>query len=198
MGRHRSVRNLRMPEVCKTWQRPIEFLLPLCANKLEPIQGQGSCAVCATPVNPTHTPCCCPSPKLSHRVLTLTAAYTGSGTLPCSHTSAFGIFSMLGNDCGFQSVVKNVNITSDVFVNPMTCAVEALGSARWHIAPTSCFDVGPNKWMACSAIYTYRLFNGSTANISFTGVIPACNDVNGAWVFSSGSFPDWQITVAGL
>lgn len=185
-----------------TWKQPDgDHFNGFCTNRFRQVttpagvKVNGGCHLCVHPATAYHSPCCCPAPKLSHRVLTLTAVYTGGGVQPCYITPAFGTFLLYGNDCGFVTKEKFVSWTS---VMPETCTAPSSNAQRWYISPTSCFLIGDNKWMQSSLVYSYRTPSGSVNTIPFTGTIPACNDVNGSWKFSNGSFPNWDLTVSGL
>lgn len=183
----------------------------LCTNAFRRVydahsEVSGDCEICVNPSIEYHTPCCCPAPKTSQRVLRLTSTQIGSTPMYCQFAASFGTFLLYGNDCGFASNEKRVTNTHSGGFPPFpgTCVVLPGSAQMWVLTPVSCFDVGSNKFMSCQLRYFYGTMAGSpiplpvSNSLLFNGQIPACNDVDGSWVFNNVASPDWGIVISSL
>jgi len=191
-----------MPEVCKTWQCPIEFLLPLCANKLEPIQGHAGCAVCATPYDARlSAPCGCPPPLTSPwRRYTLTATggasgqMTPTGTGPdftCPWRAAYGTHTLFGN-CGAASMAHAI-ITqgsgmhgAEACTAYVSCCYAGTQQSMWTVRENYTPFLSGGKWWRHVVVELWD-FNGPEGaelqNLAVWGnstLFPACDNTDHA------------------
>lgn len=186
-----------MVEVCKTWFCPTDFVLPLCTNTFEPVEGQGYCGLCVTPRVRSSNPCGCPDPLVDGpRLYRIVVAPGPSGVW--SPLSAFyGTWLLNNNTLDYTGSA----CPSRADVPEIVMGGVPRPGGRWEVRGNDVPTFQGGKWWRTIGFLTAYSTTGSVNGWTIGTLLPACDNTTpiSATPINGAGMDDWfSITLESL